>query len=169
MKSSHYLAIAVRLFSIVLFVYSLRQSSLLVEYLVNDSINGMEASLFFISVSTLAPLFVAILLWYFPVSVARSILKPEIDQKLEPIRPQSVLTVLVLALGLYAFYYAVVESIYWLTLWHLSERSIFSEAPLYLTVENKANMVATAIELFASIIILFKARSISCRMLNLAE
>jgi len=169
MKSSHYLAIAVRIFSIVLFLYSLRQSSFLFQYLAEPIISERRASLLFVSASTLVPFVIAALLWLFPVSVAKSIVKPEIDQKVEPIQPQSALTILVLVIGLFAFYYAVVDSVFWLTLWHMSERSTFSGAPLVLSMENKASMVATAIELFASVIILAKARSISRRMLSLAE
>lgn len=169
MKSSHYLAIAVRIFSIVLFLYSLRQSSFLFQYLVDVSISERRASLLFVSGTTLIPFVIAVILWLFPVSVAKSIVKPEVDQQIEPIQPQSALTVLVLVIGLIAFYYAVVDSVFWLTLWHMSERSTFSGTPLDLSTENKASMVATAIELCASVIILAKARSISRRMLSLAE
>ena len=169
MKSSHYLAIAVRLFAIVIFLYALRQSTMLIELLMNGSINGMDVSIIFISITTLCPLIGAVLLWYFPFSITNSILRPEMDQAIEPMNAQSILTVFVLAIGLYAFYNAVIDSVYWLTLWHMSERSSYSGTPFDIGGESKANMVATAIELGASIAILLKARSLSCRMLRLAE
>lgn len=169
MKSSHYLAIAVRLFSIVLFIYALRQSTMLIEVFTNGSINDIPVSIMFMLVTSIFPLVIAILLWYFPLSVSRSILKPDIDQPIEAMNAQSILTVLVLAIGLYVLYFAASDSIYWATLWHMSSQSNYSEAPLYLGGDNKANMVTTAVELAASIAIILKARTLSSRMLQVAK
>lgn len=169
MKSSHYLAIAVRLFAIAIFIYGLRQSTMLVEVLIRGSINDMNVSVIFMLAATLFPLVGAIFLWYFPFSVTSSILKPEIDQPVEPMDAQSVLTVLILAIGLVALYNAFVDSMFWLTLWHMSEQSMDSSVQLSLNSENKSNMVTTAIELGVSIAILLKAKSLSCRMLRLTE
>lgn len=88
-------------------------------------------------------------------------MKPEINEPMEPMGSHSVLTVLVLAIGLYAFYYAIIDAVYWAALWQMAERSGDMEASLYLGPENKANMVATAAELFIAIVILMKARSVA--------
>ena len=44
MKSSHYLAIAVRLFAIMLFIYGLRQLLPLIELVITGNISGMRYS-----------------------------------------------------------------------------------------------------------------------------
>lgn len=168
MRPTHYLAITVRIFSILLFLYGIRQSSFLIE-LIGGGWNGFNVSWGFAITSTILPILVATYLWYFPMIVAKSILKPEIDQPIAPMDVQSILTVLILAIALYFLYYAIIDAVYWITLWQMTERSYSSEVPLYLNVENKANMVATAIELFVSISILLKARSLAYRMLRLAE
>lgn len=169
MKSSHYLAIAVRLFAIVLFIFSLRQSTSLVEVFLSDSINGMPVSTLFIAGTVLIPLIVSLLLWFFPLSVSKSILKPEIDLPIEPINSTIILTVFVLAIGLYVFYYAFVDLVYWAVLWNMESHSQYSMAPLSLTEDNKANMVATALELVISIGLILKAKTLASNMLRFAK
>ncbi|CAH0991964.1 hypothetical protein SIN8267_02079 [Sinobacterium norvegicum] len=169
MKSSHYLAIAVKLFAIVLFIFSLRQSTSLVEVFLSDSINGMPVSTLFIAGTVLIPLIVSLLLWFFPLSVSKSILKPEIDLPIEPINSTTILTVFVLAIGLYVFYYAFVDLVYWAVLWNMESHSQYSMAPLSLTEDNKANMVATALELVISIGLILKAKTLASNMLKFAK
>ena len=169
MKSSHYLAIAVRLFAIAIFIFGLRQSTMLVQVLMRGSINDMNVSTLFMLATTLFPLISSVFLWHFPFSVTNSILRPEIDLPVEPMNAQSMLTVLVLAIGLIALYNALIDSMFWLTLWHMSEQSMYSDVQLSINNENKANMVSTALELGLSIIIILKAKSLSCRMLRLTE
>lgn len=129
----------------------------------------MGVSLGFAIASCILPIVVAIVLWNFPMMIANAILKPEIDQPLEPIDARSMLTGLVLAIALYSLYYAAIDSIYWATLWQMSERSQSGGLPLYLNEEHRANMVATAVELIVSIFILLKARSLAYRMLSLTK
>lgn len=169
MKPSHYLAIAVRLFSVVLFLYALRQSSILMEVIRSNSLNGAPVSIFFILATTLSPFAASIFLWFFPFTVSNLILKPEIDKTIEPMNAHSVLTVLVLSIGLYIFFYALIDSIYWVTLWHMSSQSQYASASLYLADDNKANMLATAVELAASVAILLKAKTLSYRILRLTK
>lgn len=168
MRPTHYLAIVVRLFSILLFLYGLRQSSFLIE-LVSGGLNGLSVSMAFAVSSVVLPLLVAAYLWYFPMMVAKSILKPEIDQPIEPMNAQSILTVLLLGIAAYYLYYAIIDAVYWATLWQMSARSQGGEAPLHLNEENKANMVAAALELFAASLIIIKARTLANKMLRLAE
>jgi len=169
MKSSHYLAIAVRLFSIVLFIFALRQSTSLIEVFLNDSINGMPVSTLFIAGTVLIPLIVSLLLWFFPLSVSKSILKQEMDQPIEPVNSTTILSVFVIAIGLYVFYYAFIDFVYWAVLWNMESHSQYSMAPLSLTEENKANMVATAVELVISVVLILKAKTLASNMLRFAK
>lgn len=169
MKSSHYLTIAVRLFSVVLFIYALRQSTILLELIIKDSINGMPVSLLFISVTVFSPLAISLLLWNFPLIVSKKILKPEIDKVIKPMSTLSILTVLVLGIGLFVFYQALVDSIYWATIWHMSAQGPNADASLYLMEDNKANIVTTIAEVVVSIGLIFKAKSLSYYMLRFAK
>lgn len=168
MKSSHYLAIAIRLFSIVLFIYSIRQSSLLIEIALNGTINGMVASTVFVAATTIGPLLIAILLWFFPFSVAKAILKPEIDLPVEPMAPASMLAVFIATIGVFAFYYASVDALYWLTIWNLSSQ-VNSGASVGIGPESKANMWATAFEFIFSICLILRAKSASQLLLRVAR
>jgi hypothetical protein len=168
MKSSHYLAIAVRLFAIILFLYGLQQSTWLVEVLISGGLNGVGVSAVFLFVTSVVPLIVAAFLWVFPVTVSRLIVKPDIDLTVEPMATHSVLVVLVLAIGLFAFYNALVDATYWGIAWNMSGNEEASAAPLYLTPENRANIWVTGFEVVASMAIIAKARSIAKRMLEFA-
>jgi hypothetical protein len=168
MKSSHYLAIAVRLFSISLFLYGLKQSTWLIEVLINGRLNGVGVSAAFLFVTSVVPLIVSALLWRFPLSVSKLIIKPDLDLAVEPMATNSVLVVLILAIGLFAFYNALVDAIYWIIMWNMSRNVETSTAPLYLTVENRANMWVTGFEVVVSIAIIGKARTIAKRMLEFA-
>lgn len=169
MKPNHYLAIAVRLFAIVLFLYALRQSTMLVQVLFNGDVNGANVSALMIFATSFCPLVIAMLLWYFPSSVANSILKPEMNQTIEPMSARSTLTVIILAVGLFAFYSAAVDAVYWLIAWNMTERNHYSGMLADLSGEQKASMITTAIELVTSIAIILKAKSLSYRMLHLAK
>lgn len=168
MKPTHYFAIMIRLFAIALAVYAIRQSSVLFELLTNGSIQDFELSIVFVLVTVLCPLVVSILLWFFPMTVSASIIRPELDQSFEPTGAAGLLTVLVLAIGLYVLYFAISDSVYWLTLWQMS-RDNYSEAALYLGAESKANMIATGIELLLAVVLVARARTVSGFMLNLTR
>lgn len=167
MKPSYYLAVFVRMFSILLILYGLRQSSFLIG-LVTGELNGLTVSMAFAITSVVLPILVAVLLWCFPMKVAKTILKPEVDQPIEPMNAQSWLTVLLLAVATYYLYLALIDAVYWATIWQMSERSHGGHAPLNLIEENKANMLATIIELLVSATLILKARTISRKMLHMA-
>lgn len=166
MKSSHYMAVAVRLFAIVLFIYSIQQSTILLDALINGSIQGVKVSSAFILTTSIIPLIVGVLLWIFPLTVARAILKGELDKPAEAVDAQSMLTVLILSIGLYTLYYAVVDSVYWLTYWNMASNS---NGAMGIGAESKSNMIVTALELMVSISLVLKPRTLSYFMLNIAK
>lgn len=168
MKPTHYFAIMVRLFAIALAIYAIRQSSLLFEVLRSGGIQGYELSAAYAWVTVLCPLIVSILLWFFPMTVSASIIRSELDQPFEAVNAASILTVLVLAIGLYVLYIAISGTVYWLTLWQMSHGS-YSDAALYLGVDSKANMIATGIELILAVFLVARARIVSGLILNLTR
>jgi hypothetical protein len=154
--------------AIILFLYGLKQSTWLVEVLINGRLNGVGVSAAFLFVTSVAALIVSAFLWLFPVTVSKLIVKPDVDLTLEPMATHSVLVVLVLAIGLFAFYNSLVDAIYWAIAWNMSGNEEASTAPLYLSLENRANMWVTGFEIVASVAIIAKARSIAKRMLEFA-
>jgi hypothetical protein len=167
MKPTHYLAAFVRVFSVLLFLYGLRQS-LFVIGLVTGELNGLSVPLVFALSSVVLPVLVAWFLWNFPMMVATSILKPEIDQAVEPMNAQATLTVLLLAIALVFLYLAIIDAVHWATIWQMAERSHRGQAPLYLNEEHKANMLATTVELFVSAALILKARTLARKMLRVS-
>jgi len=166
MKSSHYMAVAVRLFAIVLFIYSIQQSTIFLDALINGPIQGVKVSSAFILTTSITPLIIGVLLWIFPLTVARAILRGELDKPVEAVGAQSMLTVLILSIGLYTLYYAVVDSVYWLTYWNITSNI---NASMGIGAESKSNMIVTALEVVASIALVLKPRTLSYFMLSIAK
>ncbi|MBU2886580.1 hypothetical protein KO507_12480 [Gilvimarinus agarilyticus] len=165
MRPTHYLAIAIRIFSILLLLYSVPQFSLLVGVATGGS-NHIDLPLAFVFTTTAAPLLAALCFWFFPLKLAKLIVKPEIDQPIEAMDVLSILTTVLLAMAVYFLYYAIVDAVYWATLWLIAERSL---DPFYLDADNKANMVATALELLFSGLLLLKAKTLARKVLRIAQ
>lgn len=142
---------------------------MLIEALLTKNINGFSVSALLVLTTMLTPFFISIILWAFPLTVSKYIIKPELDQKVEPLDKNSLLTVLILAIGLYVFYYAAIDSVYWATIWNMSSESRHSGPLLSLNEESKANMVATGVELVAAIFIILNASTLSAKMLKLVR
>lgn len=168
MKPTHYFAILIRLFAIGLAIYAVRQSSFLIEMLKDGDVQGYGLSLTFAWLSTLSPLLVSLLLWFFPMTVSRFVIRPEMDQAFEPIGVEGLLTVLVLAIGVYVFYLTISDAVYWITLWQMSQDS-YSESSLYLGNDSKAAMVTTGIEFVISAGLLLRARTVSGVILKITR
>jgi len=168
MKPTHYFAVLIRLFAIALIVFTVRQSSVLVDALTGNDLQGYEVSLVFAWISVLCPLLVSLLLWFFPMTVAASIIRPELDKAFEPMGAANFLTVLVLAIGLYVIYFAISDTIYWLTLWQMSTGSNYLESSPF-GAESKAAMFTTGIELVLASLFVFRARYVSALMLKLTR
>ncbi|WP_157497139.1 hypothetical protein [Hahella ganghwensis] len=120
--------------------------------------------------SSLIPFFIAMLLWFFPMTVSRSILKPDLDKVIEPVSPGNTLTVILLAMGLYFFYNAAVDASHWLTILFMNARSAqYAQDFFHISPEHKAQMVAIALELILSTVLILKAKTVSQKMLKLAR
>ena len=163
MKSSHYLAIAVRIFALMLFIYGLRQMFPVLELFLLGTVNGMEVSPFFVIVTSIIPILFSIVLWLFPLSISASILKPEMDLDVVPLSQGDWLVVLLIGLGLYTLYLAISDSIFWLYLLHMSS---LSNSSLEMRVEDKANLVISLLEVTVSIFLILKAKTMATFILK---
>lgn len=169
MHPSHYLAIAIRIFAIGLFLYGLRQLGLVYEVFVNDALHGFPVSRTFALGTSILPVIVSVVMWRFPLSVARRIATPEIDLPLEPLRARSILAALIGALSLFFLFYAVVDAVYWATYWHMVQSGEIADAVLRIGGEQKANTLATIVELVVATGILLKSNTLAAYILRVAQ
>jgi len=169
MKSSHYLAIAVRLFAIALFIYGLRQLLPIIELVISGSINGMVVSPFFAVVVALIPIVFSIVLWTFPLSLSRSILKTDMDREVAPLSQDNWLVVILIGIGLYTLYYGLVDSIYWIYILHISSENAMSDVPLLMGAGDRANLVISIMEVVTSMIIILRSKTISNLILKISK
>jgi len=166
MKSSDYLAIAVRLFAIMLFIYGLDQLLPIFELIASGTINGMNVSPFFAIAASIIPILFSLVLWVFPLSVSNSILKPEMDREVVPLSQGSWLVIILIGIGLNTLYYAIVDSMFWFYFLHMSSQS---DAPLIMRGEDKANLVISVLEVIASLFLVLKSKTISKFILKISK
>ncbi|WP_049630494.1 hypothetical protein [Cellvibrio sp. pealriver] len=170
MKSTHYLAIAVRLFSVILFLYGVKNSSFIFS-LIFDLGNQIPISTWsFAIASTVLPVVAASFLWMFPMLIANALIKPEMDQLVEPISVKSALAVLVSVIGLFFLFNGIIDSVYWMTLWKLANSHDSGVVGnFHFGSENISSMVATGVELLLSAFLILKSRACAYHMLRFAS
>lgn len=169
MKSHHYLAIIVRLFSIALFVYGIRQMGFLIEVVLTGMASEIRYSILFAASTAAIPLLISILLWVCPVTISKSIIPPEANLEIQPVNVQNLLTILIIAIGLYVFYFALTDSIYWAIVYKATQLGTYNGAEIGLAEENKANMIVTVIQLCVSLAFIAKAKSFAFQLLRFAR
>lgn len=163
MKPHHYLAIAVRIASVFLVIVALRQLAMLVTAIVN----GMEFAIAVSSATVAVTFIAAALLWCFPATIARSIVSPELDKDIEPLKTQPVIMTLLLVLGVYFAFNAVADALYWVSLSTIQSANGYSH-PSGLASEDTANMIVTGFELVLAVILISKARTITRLLVKVA-
>lgn len=161
MKVYHYIGIAIRLFAIWLFIFSINQLVFFVENIVYGTVQGMEGSIFISGLIYLPWLFGAILLWKFPLTLAKRITPPEADFKPEPITPHAILSVLISAIALFLLYRSIMDGVYWLTFWNFAQGYSEMGVGVSFNAENKASIVATAIEFFVAALLFFNCKKVA--------
>jgi hypothetical protein len=110
----------VRLFAIALLIYGIGRLELAASILAYNE-NVVGPSLFFSLSSSIVPILISIMLWHFPLTVAKKILPPSSEAPTN-ISPHAFLTVIVIGIGIYTLYYAIVDSVFWLTLNNCSKK-----------------------------------------------
>jgi hypothetical protein len=162
MKAHYYLAIGVRLFAIALIVNTLNNSGLLIELIITGYINGISTPLLPIFASTIVPLLIAIVLWFFPVIISRSIIKPETNEDVEITEKSIAFYTLISVLGLFFTFYASVDLIYYFKLWHIAQSAVgdFSMQDVF-NPEIQSNVWATVFELILGLLCVFKSKTVA--------
>lgn len=156
MSREDVVAVAVRLFSIFLVLGALRQLPGTIALFSLDMDRGLVAlTLLLLLLGAL----VGVLLWFFPLSVARRLLpvmrEPRSEQSMDA---RVALTVGLTLIGVWVLAYALVDVAYWLTLFVRTRHpgAVYFEW----SHEQVANVVATLVELLVAIWLIFGASGI---------
>lgn len=170
MKSVEIVSVMVRLFAIALFLKATQEALLLAEVFSEGKINGMEASPFILAVLSGTPLLIALILWFFPISVSSSLVKPEMDTPLTPLHMETLTIVTIVGLGIYVLSYSSSDLVYSLTWLHLESRSVDSGSlPSGYSPTATANLVATVFEIIFGLFLISRARYITAKVLELVR
>lgn len=160
MKVHHYLAIIVRLFAVFLFLFSLKQTGLLFESALYGIVHGMTVSAWVPFLSSI-PWFVAsAILWIFPLSISKKLVPADASESPENISPVAILSILLSAMSVYFLYYAIIDVLYWITYWQVIQQPEYGSLAS-MSAEHKANIAATALEMFASLVLLFNSKRVA--------
>ena len=154
----------IRLFAIALLIYGVGR----MEYIVNlatYSNSNLGPSTFFAITSSILPILISIILWFFPITVAGKIL-PFTEDKEIVTNSHTILTTLVLAIGVYTFYNAIVDSMFWVTYANVFVRDEFGNISKVLSNQDKANIIVTILEFILALVLLARAKTISSLLMK---
>lgn len=162
---SSYVAIGVRLVAILFFFKAIREFVGVFGFFYQGSPYGDDASVWPILAVALTSWALVFILWFSARGVGRLVASGGIDAKPEKVPPVSLLAVFVAAIGLFVFWYGAVDSLYYLTVIIIGQELGVSE----MSVETKANMVATVFEVISGIFLVFKARTVAEKINDVAR
>lgn len=157
MQKEHIVAIAVRLFSIFMFVYLVRYMSSFIP-IITDPITYKGRQLLPI-LFVIVLIFVATLLWFFPLTVAKKIL-PNINPSPAsvPLAAKEIELVAFTVLGLWMLAHAIPDVFYWGTFVYMIKSSNLSVGGL--RPEQVSAILATIIELAIGLWLLVSSNGI---------
>jgi hypothetical protein len=152
MSREDFVAIAARLFAIFLGVYALRTTFFYVQFMAQAEIEpGMVAGYAFVVAVMVA---VALLLWFFPLSVARKLLPVMKEPRSEPnVGADTLFSLGLMMMGLWLLANAITDGVYWAAML-MAMRA--TGMPLSdLTPDQKAAMVTTVAEAVVALFLVF--------------
>jgi len=157
MKLEHIVALAVRLFAVVLAIYALRNGISLAPYFHEQ---GWEGPSYLYAGFMVVLLCLSIVLWKFPLTISRGIVtfREPGERGADSASAEEIQVIGFTILGLYFLFYVLSDIIYWGFIWFVSQRNL--EYPVEITLEQKGAIASTAIELIFVIVLLFGAKGI---------
>lgn len=157
-------AVVVRLFSIALLVYTLRQTPDLALIYKMDFDSSRYVALYetrafaLMMVMTLG-IVVSLLLWFFPLTIAHKIVPKTNNEDAVKWDNDNQLSVAFIILGVYFSYKGIVDLTYWMMMVVLSIRHHDLMDPL--DVVDWVNICLTCVELFLAALLVFRSRGIA--------
>ncbi len=158
MKLEHIVGLAVRLFSIALAVYILRDAISLVPYFREQGWNSVSYSYLALMISLL---FLSVYLWYFPLAVSKRLVtfREAEGPKASSVTAEEVQTIGFTILGMYFLFNVLSDVVYWLTVWFLSSRN--HGIPMNSPWDQIPSIVTTGIEFVFALGLLFGASGLT--------
>jgi hypothetical protein len=158
MKLEQVVAIAVRLFALVVLIYSIRNGVSLVPYFYEQ---GWEGESYFFAAAMVLLFIVSILLWKFPLSVARGLVKfKEPGEADAPsVSAEQIQIVGFSILGLYLLFYVLSDIVYWVIIWFANQRN--TTVSIELPIDQIGAMVSTVIEFIFVLFLLVGGKRIA--------
>jgi len=158
MKLEHIVGLAVRLFSIALAIYVLRNGIALVPYFQAEHTQLLSYAYLFLMICLLLT---ALYLWYFPLTIAKRLVsfKEPGQADVASATADEVQVIGYTILGLYLLFDVLSDIAYWGFIWLVSSRN--QDIPIELSLEQRSSVVATGVELVFVLFLLLGAKGIS--------
>ncbi|CAH0533341.1 hypothetical protein VST7929_01207 [Vibrio stylophorae] len=156
MKASHYGAVLVRLFAMALAYHALDRLTLMM-LMGFDNINYHNVWNMF--VYPLIPIVIALLLWFFPLTVSQFLVREDFDHQVELMSVGTILMVLLLAVGIFLLYHAIMNALYWVVvLPYRTQLDEYGVPAISFSPFDISNMIVAGLELIVSLLLVFRAR-----------
>lgn len=163
MNRKEVVAVAVRLFSIVLFLYGLKYflQSITVFFEQGD----LEIAAYVYTGFSILIALIALLFWLFPYTIA-SVVLPKKPLKTGAVNWNcgNVLSCSFIILGMYFLYYVITDAVYWFYVINYSNN--FGIA-MELTSDNRASIFSTVIEFVMSVFLILGSSGIARLILKM--
>lgn len=158
MRKEQIVGIAVRLFAIFLALYTVRYASFLFPRATLPPPNNV--SFLFIFVLALFPILAALLLWFFPLTVAAKII-PDIKakEKVASLGAAEIEVVAFSVMGLWVLTGAIPGTLNWVTFFAIWLAN-YGAGTLELSPDNIANIIDTIVELIIGFWLLLGSRGL---------
>ncbi len=156
----HYLALAVRIFSIFLFLYSIKMLSGFLPFFHSDNFNVMQPNIFLALLGFALPLFLAVVFWMFPKLITKKIYND--DDGFDELNSMPLLATIIAGSGIFYLYYAFSDSLYWFSVLAVMSNQEDPSALLNLmSADYKVSIFVTVLELVLALILIFKCKTIA--------
>ena len=150
-------AVGVRLFSVFLFLGVIKQVPGVVQFFAVD--DQGRAWAIFNALALLSGALICVLLWFFPLSIARRLLPVMREPRTEPPMDASLaLSTGLTLMGVWVLAYGIVDAIYWFTLFIRTRQAL--AAYFEWSHEHVANVLATLAELIIGLWLVFGSTGI---------
>jgi len=155
------LTLVIRLFAIGLVLYSFQVAVGQLAAFNQVELEDIDI-LAMLFLGALAPIVVALFLWFFPLSIANRLVRPSpLLTETEASQDTDLYQLAFIVLGIYLLYGVISDTAYW---WgiavYMKDPDPFVE-PLQLVPGQKAAIVVTAIEFVMSLFLIFGSKAIS--------
>jgi hypothetical protein len=162
---SSYVAIGVRLVAILFFFKAVREFVGVFQFFYQGSPYGNDASVWPVLVVALTSWAFVFILWFSAQGIGRLMASGGIDAKPEKMPPVSLLSVFVAAIGLFVFWYGMVDALYYISVIIMGQELGVAR----MSIEIKANMLATAFEVISGAFLVLKARTVAGKINDVAR